>query len=176
MSEYGYVLERETDNYQIYLNKEAMDIGIVLNDYISEDEFKLLETNDKWNILGNKIILSSKDIDKYKSLFGKNVTLMNKEFKFINNGFRDKFEASDDGIILYTVPYDKGWKATSNGKKLEIIEADNGFMAVKVNKGENDIKFDYFPYGLKEGLIISGIALVIYIGYIILDKKKRHLA
>lgn len=176
MSEYGYVLERETDNYQIYLNKEAMDIGIVLNDYISEDEFKLLETNDKWNILGDKIILSSKDIDKYKSLFGKNVTLMNKEFKFINNGFRDKFEASDDGIILYTVPYDKGWKATSNGKELEIIEADNGFMAVKVNKGENDIKFDYFPYGLKEGLIISGIALVIYIGYIILDKKKRHLA
>ena len=58
-----------------------------------------------------------------------------------------------------------------NGKKVDIEKVDNGFIAVKINKGKNEIKFKYFPKGLKEGLMISGVSLIIYIIYVILYMK-----
>lgn len=74
-------------------------------------------------------------------------------------------------MAIYTIPYDDGWTTTINGKKADIEKVDNGFIAIKINKGKNKIKFKYFPKGLKEGLMISGVSLIIYIIYVILYMK-----
>ena len=69
---------------------------------------------------------------------------------------------------MYTVPYDKGWKAFVNKKEVKIEKVDNGLMAVKINKGINNIKFIYYPPGLKLGLILSIVSYISLLVYIFL--------
>ena len=46
-------------------------------------------------------------------------------------------------------------------------------MGIKINKGINNIKFSYFTPGLKSGLIISTISLILNGVYIYLIKIKK---
>jgi uncharacterized membrane protein YfhO len=49
---------------------------------------------------------------------------------------------------FFSIPDDTGWSAEVNGEEAEIIDI-NGFMAVKVQAGENRIVFRYTTPGLK---------------------------
>ena len=82
-------------------------------------------------------------------------------FNFISNGFNSKIDVSKDTLVLYTIPYDKGWKAFVDESKVAIEKVDNGLIAIKINKGLNNVKFSYYPRGLKLGLWLS---IVSYIG------------
>ena len=121
-------------------------------------------------IINDMIILSDKQIDKYKGLYNDDVEVYSNIFKFVNNGFNAKIDVSKDTLVLYTVPYDKGWKAFVNKKEVKIEKVDNGLMAVKINKGINNIKFIYYPPGLKLGLILSIVSYISLLVYIIFNK------
>ena len=44
-------------------------------------------------------------------------------------------------------------------------------MAIKIDKGKNNIEFKYFPVGLKLGIIMSSISLITFIIYVIINKR-----
>ena len=52
-------------------------------------------------------------------------------------------------------------------------------MAVKGDKGKNTINFTYVPPGIKDGILISTLALIFFIIYIrkqiLYSSKKRRL-
>jgi hypothetical protein len=55
---------------------------------------------------------------------------------------------------------------------------DTGFMAVKCTAGNNSIRFNYMPPGLKIGAIITGasiaaLALYLLLFNVVLKKKRR---
>ncbi|MCI8330683.1 MAG: glycosyltransferase, partial [Bacilli bacterium] len=64
--------------------------------------------------------------------------------------------------------------ARVNGKEVKIEKVDNGFMAIKINKGKNNIEFKYTTPGLLIGIIISTISLVFYIIYLIKNKLTKE--
>ena len=165
-----YELYKKTKNYQIYLNENYKELGFVFNNYISNNEFLSKNTEEKFKIINDMIILSDKQIDKYKGLYNDDVEVYSNIFKFVNNGFNAKIDVSKDTLVLYTVPYDKGWKAFVNKKEVKIEKVDNGLMAVKINKGINNIKFIYYPPGLKLGLILSIVSYINLLVYIIFNK------
>ena len=165
-----YELYKKTKNYQIYLNDNYKELGFVFNNYISNKEFLSKNTEGKYKIINDMIILNDKQIDRYKELYNDDVEVRSNTFKFVNNGFNAKIDVSKDTLVLYTVPYDKGWKAFVNKKEVKIEKVDNGLMTVKVNKGVNNIKFTYYPPGLKLGLMLSIVSYISLLVYIILNK------
>ena len=56
---------------------------------------------------------------------------------------------------------------------IKIEKVDNGLMAIKGLKGNNKIRFSYFPPGLKEGIVVSIVSFLIYISIIFLMVKKE---
>ncbi len=92
------------------------------------------------------------------------------EFVTDKNGFAAKFNAKKDGLVFFSVPFENGWRATVNGKEAQIIRTNAGFMAVKVERGENDIRFNYLTPGLIIGLISFATALVMFIIYMVFGK------
>ncbi len=56
--------------------------------------------------------------------------------------------------MFFSVPYDKGWSATVNNNSVEIIKANNGFMAVPIPEGGSIIRFDYKTPGATMGIVI----------------------
>lgn len=90
------------------------------------------------------------------------------------NKVYSQFKAKTDASIFYTIPYDKGWSARINGKKAKLRQAQNGFMAVDVKKGDDKVILTFIPNGMKEGAIISLLGLTIFISYYYIDQKKKR--
>lgn len=166
-----YKLYKDTKNYKIYLNDNYKEMGFVFNKYISNKKFLEKSTEEKYNIINSMIILDDEQITKYKDYYNGDVKVNSNKFKFINNGFISDIDVSKDTLVLYSVPYDKGWKAFNNGREVEIENVDNGMMAIKINKGMNNVKFTYYPRGLKLGLWLS---IVSYIGLLIYCIKSKR--
>jgi hypothetical protein len=79
--------------------------------------------------------------------------------------------------VFYSIPYEEGWSATVNGKPAEIEKVNIGFMAVKVPAGENNVvRFDYETPGLKLGVIVSIISVLLFACYLLGWKlyKREH--
>lgn len=171
LSEFGYELDYNTKNYGVYFNPDFREMGLVFNKYISNNEFMKYSTDLKTRSLNESIILSKEQIKKYGALYDKEVNINSNKFKYINNGFKSDIDLDGDTLILYTVPYDEGWRATINGKIVPIEKVDNGFMAVKGNKGSNKIVFSYYPKGLNIGLVMSCLS---FGGLIFYKLKSKH--
>ncbi len=172
LTKYGYTLYETQEPYRIYKNNEYMQFGFGINEFITEEEYKKMKKEDRISILNKKAVLTSEQIEKYKTLIGKKATYKKQEFEFTKNGFTSTIETTEETLAIYTIPYDKGWTAFINGKKVNIEKVDNGLIGIKINKGINNINFKYKTPGLKTGLIISNISLITFIIYIIINKKR----
>ena len=76
-------------------------------------------------------------------------------------------------MACIAIPYHKGWSATVNGKKVNIVKANGLYMAVPLEVGYNKIVLSYTIPGLKYGMMISGLALVVLIFWEKIRKYKR---
>ena len=72
------------------------------------------------------------------------------------------YDVQQDTSIFFTIPYDKGWSAYQNGKKIEIKQAQTGFMKVDVPKGKRTITLSFIPNGFITGAICSFTSLLLF--------------
>ncbi len=89
------------------------------------------------------------------------------DFSYDKNGFYATVEREKKSLVFFSVPYDKGWTVTVNGKETDIIKANIGFMAVPVGEGVSEINFTYKTPGLLIGAQITLATLVLFVIYII---------
>ena len=81
------------------------------------------------------------------------------------------YKVKNETSIFFTIPYDQGWSAYQNGKKLQIQQAQTGFMKVDVPEGEGTITLSFIPKGFVAGASCSLIAIIVFIFYDIQRKK-----
>ena len=72
------------------------------------------------------------------------------------------YDVQQDTSIFFTIPYDKGWSAYQDGKKIEIKQAQTGFMKVDVPKGKGTITLSFIPNGFVVGAICSFTSLLLF--------------
>ena len=73
-----------------------------------------------------------------------------------------RYNVQQDTSIFFTIPYDKGWSAYQDGKKIEIKQAQTGFMKVDVPKGKGTITLSFIPNGFVVGAICSFTSLLLF--------------
>ena len=89
------------------------------------------------------------------------------------NGFTAHIDAKEAGLLVFTIPFDKGFSATVDGAPAEIIPCDAAFMAVFVEPGEHDIAFTYQTRGLTLGIAMSLMAAAVLGTYVWLIREKK---
>ena len=72
------------------------------------------------------------------------------------------YDVKQDTSIFFTIPYDKGWSAYQDGKKIEIKQAQTGFMKVDVPKRKGTITLSFIPNGFVIGAICSFTSLLLF--------------
>ena len=72
------------------------------------------------------------------------------------------YDVQQDTSIFFTIPYDKGWSAYQDGKKIEIKQAQTGFMKVDIPKGKGTITLSFIPNGFITGAICSFTSLLLF--------------
>lgn len=76
---------------------------------------------------------------------------------------------ANQGVFL-NIPFDKGWQARVDGKKVPLQRVIGNLSYLKLSKGFHQVELQYKVPGLKIGAIVSFLAIVIYVG--IIERKK----
>lgn len=94
-----------------------------------------------------------------------------KDIKFGTNQIIGTVDLSENKILCMSIPYNKGWTAKVDGKKVNVFQGNYMFMAIPLTKGYHNIEFTYCPQGLKIGLAVFFLSSATAI-YLIWRKRK----
>jgi len=175
-SVYGEPIKK--NGLYFYKNSEYRPLGVDYSSYILKDDFLKLEMDERIKLLNKAIIIEEEQVDEYKDILKEYdgssgvSSLESSEFERRDDGFDSRVVSKEDTLILYTVPYSSGWSATVNGEDRKIEKVDSGFMAVRVDEGESEIKFRYRTPGAKVGRIVSIVGLVSSCIYFVVVRKE----
>lgn len=75
-------------------------------------------------------------------------------------------------LLFTSIPYDPGWQVLVDGQNASTRKIADAFLGVELKEGQHEISFLFRPKGLRLGLIISGISLVIFVFLIVEDRKR----
>lgn len=157
------------EKFNIYINDKLYvqkafgenDNG-VLNLGTYENEVVNIKIELRDNVELNAITIGIMDNMMYEN-FIKNEKIDTK-VTYDRNQIKVDLEVNEEGKLLFLpINYNKGYHATNNGEKTEIIKAYDNFIGIKLNRGENNIKISFMPTGFIPCLIVSATALIIMI-------------
>ena len=81
----------------------------------------------------------------------------------------------DSTLVFFSVPNTKGFSSTVDGKETEIIRADFGLMAIPVSGGSHEIRVTYTQEGLKTGIVMSVLGVIIAAAYIAYMQRLKNI-
>ena len=101
-------------------------------------------------------------------------------FKFISknqNRFSGNITTKDFSILYFALPYSEGWEATVNGKDVDLLSVNNGFLGLSLEPGEYKIEFKYKTPLFMEGVLttISSVILSSFLCMFKLFKRRKWL-
>ena len=169
-----YWNNREDTHYQSSDEPYIMDLGkhkagdeVV----VSLDLSSMENTDANFDIYAYGI--DSQVLDKaYNILSGSvfNVT------KHSDTALEGTIDASYDGYLYTSIPYDEGWSVYVDGQKQKTFKIGDSQLGITMKKGKHTVKFKYTPKGLYIGLAGTGAGWICLAGYLIIKKKtlKNH--
>lgn len=84
-----------------------------------------------------------------------------------------KANVDQDGLLFTAIPYENGWTCEVDGKELDHMPVNLGFIGVRLTKGEHTITYRYRCPGVFGGLVMSLISLGLCLGFLWMKKKGR---
>lgn len=180
----SYLNNKKTKYFEsldIYVNNE-----LIINKYPSENynnsiylgTFENENVDIKIVVLNNSVGIEDLRIGllDYKKLidyFENNNTLVN--LKNNKNNIIIDYKSDLDNILFIPISYLNGMSATNNNAATEIIKIFDSFIGIRLNKGDNNIVINYTTPGLKIGLIISIIGIILTIVFIKIKDKLLNI-
>ena len=181
-TKYAVVMNEEDvpfENYEYVTNYYSMKIYQNLDYYNLGKTYTKVMTYDDYNssmssVILNTVIAHKEDFDEIKTLIGKEEVIIQTVNKEGNYLFAD-ITTNEEGFVVISVPYDKGWSTKVNGKLVKTYSVNGGLTGIPLEKGYNTIEMNFTPHGLKEGIYASlaGLAILAIIAINDIRKKKQ---
>ena len=177
----GYTLVGSTQSgektYYLY-ETDTRPIGVAYEYYILQDEFEDSPVENRVEILQQAIVVKKDDAEKVGSYMKRyepgsiSTQTPIENYHKDASSFRCKITADQEKMCFFAVPYARGWKAYVNGKRAKIYDT-NGFMAVEIAEGINEIEFRYFNNDFLIGAILSVCGWIVFAVMILKDRKRK---
>ncbi len=186
---------QQTGNFYVYVNTNAcesvnitcgefsenqnideayiLDLGYHTEDEILTVELPFKDDQDSGTV-GCYVYMLNEDnfINGYNELADGSLNVSD----FDDTKISGTVNAEEDCIFYTSIPYDKGWKVTVDGKPVTIFDiGDEAFIGFELSAGEHEIEMKYSPNGLMAGIYISFAAWFFVVVFSIVGaiKKKR---
>lgn len=79
-----------------------------------------------------------------------------------------------DGRLILSVPYEKGWTVRINGQEKAPQTFGECLMAFDLEAGDYEIELSYVPQGKVAGIVISLASILVLVGLIVWEKRKKQ--
>ena len=204
MTSYKYI--KTSGNYYVYENENYVPYGFSYDYYMSYDFCDEYSKSTRSRLMLKAVLLTDEQIEKYGEYMSDVQTLKSSgtyssdgitlsltdeamakdaaalrqtaadKFMVDNKGFTAKVERNKKSLVFFSVPFDKGWTATVNGVEVKVEKVNEGFMAVLVDKGVSEIRFNYQNTGLVLGVSITLGAVLVFVLYVLISALyiKKH--
>ena len=178
----------------VYERADFIPLGFTYNYYVFKDGFLSVPEDVRSRVLLKAVVLADEQTAAASGLRPLPEEEMNKvsaqdmlndiserkkessvEFRRSSKGFEAVIGADAHKLAYFSVPYNSAWKASVNGKRVDVINS-LGMMAVRVEAGENVIQFKYEPFGLKLGIIVFIASAMVLACYRVIFWRKSKKA
>ena len=95
------------------------------------------------------------------------------DLKTTGRSAKGNVSTDKDQVLMTTIPYDKGWKAYIDGKKVPIKSFKNAFISLNIPSGKHTIKLVYLPEGFKLGTLLFLVCNLLFIAYVKFISKPK---
>ncbi len=89
------------------------------------------------------------------------------------NQVSGSISASEDGILLLTIPYNRGWQITVDGSPAEYQEVAGALIGIPVKSGFHHLEMMYIPQGFSIGCLISVAALLLSLALLFYERRNK---
>lgn len=181
---FGYdLIPGNFGDVKVLKNKFALPLGFTYEKYISLKDFKTLLQNQKIITLYKAVVIDDGiyhnfgNLEKFdlkethESYFDKeypgDIKILNKDTLNISEQRQNKIKGTinvdKDKILFFSIPFDRGWNIKVDGKSVNAMMVNIGFIGVPVEKGLHNIELSFTPLYFYIGAIISLIAIILFI-------------
>jgi uncharacterized membrane protein YfhO len=91
-----------------------------------------------------------------------------------NNTIEGNITLDEKRIMVFSIPYSKGWSGYVDGEKVELLKGNVMYTALQLEAGEHQIVLRYETPFIKTSCFITIIAFLIVIGIIIFNKASKR--
>ncbi len=179
-----YAFKTNCGDWDVYSTEYALPMGFAYDNYVTESTMKNSSAKDK--LMVRAVTLTDEQAEKYSDILTKlnndvakltstdifkrdaeeRIAAGVSDFNVTNTGFTARSEYESDKLVVFSVPFDKGWSAMINGENAEIDKVNGGLMAVRVPAGKQEIVFTYRTPGLVLGIVLTICGAVLIAAYI----------
>jgi len=174
----GYSLISDDAGYDVYETENFIPMGFSFDRYMTEENYDRLENGPVSDrVLVRDIVLSEEMADKYGDLLEEDTDTVPGEmpywefaqncreraasactdFAFDSRGFSATAQMERANLLLFSIPYDKGFSATIDDRPAEVERADFGLTAIFVPEGAHEIRVTYLPAGFVPCCAVSAL-------------------
>ena len=191
----GWTYLADVDGYALYHNDNYVPMGFTYDYYVTEATYQTSIKTLRSNLLMRALVLTDEDVAQY----GKYLTELSEDmlndlhydsytqdcadrranscsvFQMNNAGFHAEITLDKTNLVFFSVPYDDGFTAYVNGEKADILQVDEGLMAVLCPAGASSIDFVYQAAGLSASRVVTAVAIpvwVVYAAYFVRRKRR----
>ena len=185
----GYEYVDRSQGITIYQNKYFATLGMTSQSYILNSNFQALTDEQKPYVFLQTVILADEEAPELVEKFNlmpfdlHSIPDIIEEIQYFEaaqfrqtlgidgivetkNSISHSYSATDATLLVYTIPYERGWRATVNGEDLVIRELNQGFIGVEIPEaGEFEIVLRYRTPGIVTGMVVTGVMLFLIIGH-----------
>ena len=82
--------------------------------------------------------------------------------KLTGSSMEGTIDVSEEGLFYTSIPYEEGWTAEVDGKKVEITPVGGSLVAFNLTEGSHTIKLTYYPKGFWIGFTVTMLCAVAF--------------
>ena len=190
----GWTYLADVDGYTLYHNDNYVPMGFTYNYYVTEATYQTSIKTLRSNLLMRALVLTDEDVAQY----GKYLTELSEDmlndlhydsytqdcadrranscsvFQMNNAGFHAEITLDKPNLVFFSVPYDDGFTAYVNGEKTDILQVDEGLMAVLCPAGASSIDFVYQAAGLSASRVVTAVAIPVWVVYVACFVRRKR--
>ena len=191
----GWTCLGDTDGYTLYRNDNYVPMGFTYDYYVTKATYEASVKTLRSNLLMRALVLEDEDVTQYGKYLTELPDAMLEDlhydsytqdcadrrahscsvFQMNNAGFHAEITLDKPNLVFFSVPYDDGFTAYVNGEKADILQVDEGLMAVLCPAGASSIDFVYQAAGLSASRVVTAVAIpvwVVYVAYFVRRKRR----
>ena len=190
----GWTYLADVDGYTLYHNDNYVPMGFTYDYYVTEATYQTSIKTLRSNLLMRALVLTDEDVAQY----GKYLTELSEDmlndlhydsytqdcadrrahscsvFQMNNAGFHAEITLDKPNLVFFSVPYDDGFAAYVNGEKTDILQVDEGLMAVLCPAGASSIDFVYQAAGLSASRVVTAVAIPVWGVYVACFVRRKR--